>query len=494
MGHNIPPEYPFFVGQPIRYHYLFYAVVGGLEALGVRIDLALNVLSAAGMTLLLYMIFLVTKLFFGKARVGVLAVVLVLFNGSLAFVEYFTQHGWLWQSVLALPQQTAFASFGPWSGRLVSAFWNWNIYTNQRHLAWGYGLVLLLWYPLLLLSTKHTKKIDWQRRGWPQVAKVAIMLAFLLLPLLHQASFLLLAASVTAWLLLYPKVTRPLRLTYVTALILSAGVFLAFTVGSTQQWQVLLGYLAPDKSPLGLLEYWGYNLGLYLLLIPAALWWSVKRKNAFLPILFVFFIIANVLRLSTDMINNHKFINFFVIGLSITVAGMLAQLAERWRALWPVLIITVGMLTFSGFIDTFPIINDKKGLVPDYGSSEIIRYLMQNTPSRSQFVTNTYLYNPASLAGRMLYLDYGYHAWSMGYVDAPKRSLLSSIFAQLQTKDAWCDLLLNQGVSYILLNPNLEPVEDGRVTVRESFIVRELAPVFTSADGWKLYDVAATCF
>ncbi len=34
MGDNWPPEYPLFPGSPIRYHYLFFLIVGKLEAIG----------------------------------------------------------------------------------------------------------------------------------------------------------------------------------------------------------------------------------------------------------------------------------------------------------------------------------------------------------------------------------------------------------------------------------------------------------------------------
>lgn len=93
MGWNIPPEYPFFVGEPIRYHYLFYALVGLLERIGFRLDMALNIPSAFGLSLLLFMIYLYGKTLFGRRAAGIIALFLFLFNGSLAFVEYFNQQG-----------------------------------------------------------------------------------------------------------------------------------------------------------------------------------------------------------------------------------------------------------------------------------------------------------------------------------------------------------------------------------------------------------------
>src|SRR3989304_334289 len=56
FGSNFPPEYPLFPGEPIRYHFLFYALVGILEKIGVRIDYALNIPSTMGFFALLLMI------------------------------------------------------------------------------------------------------------------------------------------------------------------------------------------------------------------------------------------------------------------------------------------------------------------------------------------------------------------------------------------------------------------------------------------------------
>ena len=50
------PEYPLFPGEPIRYHFLFYALVGLLEKTGIRIDWALNIPSALGFFFLMVMI------------------------------------------------------------------------------------------------------------------------------------------------------------------------------------------------------------------------------------------------------------------------------------------------------------------------------------------------------------------------------------------------------------------------------------------------------
>jgi hypothetical protein len=61
MGQNFPPEYPLFPGYPIIYHFGFYLFVGLLERTGMRIDIALNILSSIGFAGLLYSIFFNSK-------------------------------------------------------------------------------------------------------------------------------------------------------------------------------------------------------------------------------------------------------------------------------------------------------------------------------------------------------------------------------------------------------------------------------------------------
>ena len=61
------PEYPLFPGEPIRYHFLFYAFVGLLERLGLRIDWALNIPSALGFFFLMVMIWTLAEQLFKDA-------------------------------------------------------------------------------------------------------------------------------------------------------------------------------------------------------------------------------------------------------------------------------------------------------------------------------------------------------------------------------------------------------------------------------------------
>ena len=519
LGWNFPPQYPFFIGEPIRYHYLFYLLIGLLERSGVRIDLAVNLLSAGGFSLLLFMIYIFAKTLFRSSLAGVLAVILFLFNGSLAWVEFFNQHGWTWEALTSIPQQSQFASFGPWSGRLVSAFWNWNIFTNQRHLGLSYGMFLLLLYPLVRLSVipKESLKERWSRsltslfggvlgavkkisskknsnqlfnRYWWQPL---LVISFVIFPLLHQAAYIILVPLTLIWIgITWPK-SKSVLLVYGLAVLVSIIVFKVFTPqsGSLPIWQI--GYLSPEKTLMAINWYWFNNLGLYWLLLPVLLIWAVIKKQWWIWTALPFFVIANLFRFSADMINNHKLITFFIIALQITTAGFLVSLVKQQKVFLIIIVPLLVGLTFSGIIDVFPITNDYDGEISDWKKSPMQQWIKNNTQPQAQFLTASYMYSPASLVGRYLYLDYGYHAWSMGYSDSQKRRNLEVLWAQSPNHESWCTLLHQEKIDAILVGPGENNTEDGRINVAESYVVSKLQPTFISEDNWKIWMVNQIC-
>ena len=153
-GNNFPPEYPLFPGEPIRYHFLFYAMVGIFERLGIPIDLALNVPSALAFFFLLIVIYFLAKILFDNRSVAMLSVVFFLFNGSFSFLEFFKHN-----SVFQIPSVANYPSFGPYDGKTVSAFWSLNIFINQRHLALAFAWILVI--VSLFLSQIGKRKRQW---------------------------------------------------------------------------------------------------------------------------------------------------------------------------------------------------------------------------------------------------------------------------------------------------------------------------------------------
>ncbi|MCJ7826137.1 hypothetical protein MUP56_00795, partial [Patescibacteria group bacterium] len=151
------PEYPIFPGAPIRYHFIFYMIVGLLEKLGIRIDWALNIPSIIDFSGLLTLIGILSYKLFKNYAVALLSVIFFLFNGSLSFLKFFEKNPLSPTTITDVLTNRTFSSFGPWDQGLVSAFWNLNIYTNQRHLTAGFAIGLGFIALLLFLEKKSWK-------------------------------------------------------------------------------------------------------------------------------------------------------------------------------------------------------------------------------------------------------------------------------------------------------------------------------------------------
>ncbi len=456
LFHGQPIESPLFPGEPIRYHFGFYALVGALEKAGLRIDWALNLPSALGFFLLICTIYSLTFLLFTNHYVAILSVLFFLFNGSLAFLRFFAGHPLNPHTISDIITNSRFPAFGPWDGNTITAFWNLNIYTNQRHLALSYGIILTI---LFFLLRPIKTRIHYVMRYGILIAVLASLLLFFNYP----AALIL--AMCCASVFIARKETR-LPLLIAGTLSLPALVLLTRVahIGSDIVWQP--GYLAAHTDPRSIVQFWIDNIGLHLVLIPVGLILAPKRiRRIFVGPLLVLCILPNLLRFSPDMINNHKFFNFvLIIGnmfSAYAVIYVLRQLGtiprKQWRIPLQIFvgIVLIGMLTASGFIDLFPIINDTMGAVPDIAANQDARFILRHTPPDAVIANSTWFYHPASIAGRALYSGYTYFTWSYGYDQSAREQQLRAIYSA-PTKTELCALLSQDNVSYIELNPRPE--------------------------------------
>lgn len=484
MGNNFPPEYPTFPGEPIRYHYLFYLLVGMCESLGLPIDIALNSVSAIGFALLLLMMINISHTLYPRKIAAVMALLLFLFNGTLTFVIFLQEHPLNLSLFSDMIGSTQFTSFGPWDKQLVSAFWNLNIYTNQRHLGLSFGLSL--WVVWLIL-----KQIITPRR-YPIWSHIIISTILIILPTLHQASFFITLSVSILIILLHPHQLRNTA-SYVAVILISSipGIWHLF---SSQGSLVSIepGFLS-QPGLNNFIIYWWYNLGLYFFIIPILLLILPSTQKKLLISVFPLFLAANIFKLSPDMINNHKLINFFmIIVVILTAISLHKAFVLRSLTLKILSVIFFILLTLSGLIDLFPIINDNSHTIEDYLQNETAGWIKNNTPEKSIFLTNIYLYNPASLVGRKTYLDYGYFNWSLGYDDSHRKNLLPQIFSpNTHRSKAVCQILNRENISHILLAPGSADLTD--IDIDNSYIKTNFVPAYTSQNGYHVYVVSQNC-
>src|SRR3989344_5431601 len=264
FGSNFPPEYPLFPGQPINYHFLFYFLVGLIEKAGIPIDYALNIPSTIGLSGLILSIYFVAKKIFQSRAVGFLSVIFFLFNSSFSFIYFLQNHKNSPNLILDLVTNDKFSSFAPYGQGLVTAFWNLNIYTNQRHLALSFTLSLLIIFVFL----------------------------FIVFPNLRKSIFIL---GIPAFLISFPQ--------YLYLQSGEGGFGIKF----------VNGYLTASESSLSFVKFWVYNLGISAVLIPLGFIKSSKTARKILFCFIPLFLIGNFVQFSPEVAANHKFFNYFLL-------------------------------------------------------------------------------------------------------------------------------------------------------------------------------------
>lgn len=479
LGHNWPPEYPLFPGEPIRYHFLFYFLVGMLEKAGLRIDWALNIPSMVGFAGLLIGIAIITQKLFHDKRITVLSVLFFLCNGSLSFLRFFAIHPLSWQTLTDIMTNTVFPSFAPWGEGDITAFWNLNIYTNQRHLAPSFSLALLFIGILLLIEKK-----PWKQQALYVVPEVVI-LAFL--PYFHQPMLIILALFMICYFLLFPKLRIPLLLIGgISVLYIIPQIIPLLSGTKTVHWEP--GYLlSPPLTPIRVVWYWIQNLGLHVVLIPLGFILAPKQvKKITSPLLFLF-LIPNLFQFSIEMAANHKFFNFYlVIGNMLSSFALISvfdaiqnntnHLCVRFTA-FVFLVMSICILTLSGIIDLFPIINDEQILLPDIPTNAVATWIRDNTPPDAVFLNSSYFFHPASIAGRKIFYGWPYFAWSAGYDSQTRNHIMTTLY-ESRSREPFCQLANQQHLSYMTIervidNPDL-PIMD------PDYFLSIADPVFTN--------------
>lgn len=465
-GVNWPPENPIFPGEKIRYHFVFYALVGLLERLGVRIDWAFNLLSSFGFAAMLTLLFVLTKKLFNNAYVGLLAVILLLFNGSLAFGYYFLEQGLSWQSIINILSNSVYPAFGPWDGSQVAAIWNLNVYTNQRHLAPAIALALFAIYSLLY-------------------RRVNIIIFGLLLGsvlLINQAIFAALAIYLFWHFIFYRSERKYLfysALAFIPWIVVSwylvdVGPHLQFKPGF-----LISGELTVKKFII----YWFYNFGLHAFLMPLGVLLAPKKLKYFGLVLLCLFAIPNLFQLSFDMFNNHKLFNFLMI------FGVMFTAWSVWKL--KILIVPLMLvLTFSGVIDFFATKNDTYLYLHDRPRDKTVEFINMHIPAGSVILNSTWFYHPANLAGKPIFSGYTYFTWSHGHDSYNREKTQVEIYRSTNRMEA-CRLLKENNIKFVELNDRPE----NYIQPNFDFWKANFIEVFRSdLNHLSIYDVDSSCY
>ena len=136
LGHNFPPESPYYAGQAIHSDFRFYFQAGNLEFLGLNLAWSVDVLSVLVLTSTLALVMALGELLFNSRVVGRLGATLFFFHGSLRHLTNF----------LASRHPDRDQTWG---------FWKQIAFVNQRHLPLVIGIFLLV---LIFLVDRYRQR------------------------------------------------------------------------------------------------------------------------------------------------------------------------------------------------------------------------------------------------------------------------------------------------------------------------------------------------
>lgn len=467
-GQNWPPENPLFPGEKIRYHFLFFLIVGMLERIGLRIDLAMNIPSIVGFWGLLLMIYVWSKKIFKSFWAGLVAIILFLFNGSLSFGTYFSKNGVSVESFKNIFINSSYPNFGPWDGGKIAAIWNLNIFTNQRHLAPALALALLILY---IVNFEKIKPL-----------LLGILIGFLIF--LNEAIFAGLAIFLFWHFVLNKRDWKYLILCGISTL--PWYLLSRILINTTPMIQFKPGFLMNETLTIfSVLNYWWQNLGLYMFLFPVAVVIAPRQLRKLVLPVITLFAVVNLFQLSPDMFNNHKLLNMDMVVVVIFVAGLIMKIStSKVKFIMPIILI---ILTFSGVIDFFALKNDRKLSIVD--NNPDILFVENNVPKGGVVLNSTWLYHPASLAGRPIFNGYTYFTWSHGYDSYGREKALKDIY-QAASKIEACSLLIKENISYVELNEHPESYLKPNFNMWNNDFA---ANYKNESTGVRFYDVEKNC-
>lgn len=499
LGDNFPTQYPHFGGEDVKYHFMFQFLVGNLEYLGIRLDIAYNMLSVFALLGFLMMLYSIARRLTGSGAAGVVTVALFFFRSSFTFFRYLWEHLRAGDLLKTLAENTSFIGYTPnedWG------LWNFNVYLNQRHLAFGLLIAaLVLWYYLDLVEAgcSHSEKgLTWMKNrlfsaeAWKMRNPEGALAAGLALGL---TAFWNGAAVIGGLLILLGfAVFSDGKLDYlataVTAVLFSVLQSKVFIRGSAVEAGFYWGFISEDKSPAGVLWFLIQMSGIFfagaVLLLPLL----KKRLHRVLTVSCLFPVVfAFCFSLTPDITVNHKYIMISYAFLAVLWAGVLTGLwkgkdgSRRSAAVIrrAAAVLLAVCLTATGIYDFVVILrnNGSGHRVTVNMESTLTDWLAEHLDSEDLLLTPEYSMSETTMSGVMMYLGWPYYAWSAGYDTYGRARKAVEIYTS-EDPAAVDRLVKEEKITYILFEEGME--FEGAVC-REDTIRELYTMVYQSDDG-----------
>jgi hypothetical protein len=479
IGNNFPPEHPFFPGETVRYHFLFWFQAANFEFLGLNVIWGVNLLSLLSFVSLLILIRTFAELLFDSAPVGRIASLLFFFSTSLSYIPFLRAQSGLRSALHEIYTRTQFLPSGyPYRGE------DWGVLTvdvfaNQRHLISAVGLLFVVlcflvnWYnslesgglaplssdkevlpPNEVLEQEGTKRR--QAAALQRVISLKALAPFICsgliigaLPYWNSAIFVSSMILLVALIVLLPSRLYVIAL-FVTALLVALPQVWLFRHGAVtppDQTFLFWGYTLQNPSVWTLTKYlvWTFGFKWLLVLIALVLVNNFHRRmflavSSLLAVVFLF-------QLSTDVFNNHKLLNVWAAFASIYAAYALWRISKlKYAGVVLACLVTLATVA-EGVINLFPVRNDSI-LVAPYRGDALTNWVLLNTEPTDIFLTQTLLTHPILFSGRRIYLGYTLFAWTAGYNVPAREEIYRRMFEERDPVEL-ANLLRQNKIAYV---------------------------------------------
>ena len=495
-GNNFPTQYPHYGGQDVKYHFMFQFLVGNLEYLGMRIDIGYNLVSIFSLVGFLMILYAISYRMFRSFWAGAAAIVFFFFRSGTAFWQYLWEHFRAGDLAETLRENTSFIGY---TTNENWGLWNFNVYLNQRHLAFGLLIVaaaVWIFMEWLEAGCSHSEKgIAWigkrifSKEAWVcrNVEAAVLLGVFLGLTAFWNGAALIGGLLILAGMAVFSDGKLDYAICAALAVFFSELQSKIFVSGSVMSPSFYWGFLAENKSLIGVIGYLAEISGFFFVgLVVTAVFLKRKERAVLfgflLPLVFAFLV-----SLTPDINVNHKYVMvsyaFTAVFWGWTVREIFLAGKTGWkkwlgRVVCGILCIC---LTLTGIYDYVIILrdNDSGHRVTVNMNSDLTDWLSENLHKDDLLLTPEYTMDEVTMAGVMLYCGWPYYAWSAGY-DTYYRAEQAVTIYTTDDQNVLKETVKQEKITYILFEDGMSFESQ---ECRED-IIRETYPlVYTSEDG-----------
>lgn len=552
VSSNFPTQYMHYSGDGIQYHFFFYFFCGILEFLGFPIDYAINVPSIIAMVCCFMLLGLLGVLLSGRRMTFFFAPVLVLFRSSFNVFSSFAnmmrhQYG-VTRSINVLLHQFNWFDQSPYDSWGI---WAINVYANQRHLMFGVSMILILvilFVPyvrrLCISIASDGKSFIIGKNAWlprkddpisPYKNLILACILVIVMPYIHGS------ALIAGLLILFGMaIVSENRLSYLlvaVCAVVSSYIQTRIFSGSYKnmvKFSLQRGFVSNESSFGSPFKYLIYITGFTLIsafiyVVIRLILDIVKKRPVYRPLLFISFLLPLVfafnVKVSLEMLANHKFIQISLIFVDIFVAALLSNLfwlpfapkrntdlpkllpldndkleeamnkdtEEKKRFVLPLpafiptqilsvliaLCLLVGLMG-TGIVEWCVYIHINKGHIDVNTKSEMVEWIENNTSTSDVFLTPMWSVNRFFLAGRPAYYGWPYFAWSAGHDTYTRDEIYQWLITGCNGDiDQFVSYCKEREIKYLVFDPEFYDIQssEGKPMYNAEFFAANLKQV-----------------